>query len=340
MMGKVRHMLLILVVRVVSLMGHWVIVVAVETSMVVRAVIEVLRVVVSIVVAVLNLVVCIMMVRVVMLCDVLRLVLMVVYGQVVMHVMVTAVMFVIVHVLNVMVTEVLFVMSVVVMFDFVVLIGSMVFSSHFSVAVTLTVVSISWLIVVTSVWVMSKVGAFSGGIMPDWLVVAVVFTMLVLRFAMQVLTPAVLNITASVVMTRYLVVLHSGVYALILVAMAVLVTLKLILVLRISMVLAGFVLGFVLTLVVLSRFILMLPLLVIDFGLVIMMLVVMGVRKTNLLRVSMVVGTLGDNVLLLGASHSEVKRAVLQILVMVSIILVSMHVLRCHMMVAWVLVVV
>lgn len=42
MVGEVRHVLLILVVRVMSLMGHWVIVVTVETTMMVRAVIEVL----------------------------------------------------------------------------------------------------------------------------------------------------------------------------------------------------------------------------------------------------------------------------------------------------------
>ena len=42
MVGEVRHVLLILVVRVMSLMGHWVIVVTVETTMMVRAVIEVI----------------------------------------------------------------------------------------------------------------------------------------------------------------------------------------------------------------------------------------------------------------------------------------------------------
>jgi len=54
----------------------------------------------------------------------------------------------------------------------------------------------------------------------------------------------------------------------------------------------------------------------------------------------MVVSALRDNILLLGFGHSEVKRSVLLVLVMVSIILVATGVLRCHMVVGWVLIVV
>ena len=54
----------------------------------------------------------------------------------------------------------------------------------------------------------------------------------------------------------------------------------------------------------------------------------------------MVVGTLLDNVVLFGASHSEVKRLVLLIFVVVGVVLVSVDVLRGHVVVSGVLVVV
>ena len=41
-MSEVRYMFLIFIVRVLSLVGHWVIVFTVKTTMVVRAIIEVL----------------------------------------------------------------------------------------------------------------------------------------------------------------------------------------------------------------------------------------------------------------------------------------------------------
>ncbi len=74
--------------------------------------------------------------------------------------------------------------------------------------------------------------------------------------------------------------------------------------------------------------------------LVVAVLVVVGVRGTNLLGVSVVVASLGNDVMLLRASDSEVERLVLLILVVVGVILVAVHVLRGHVMVARVLVVV
>ena len=84
----------------------------------------------------------------------------------------------------------------------------------------------------------------------------------------------------------------------------------------------------------------MLPFLMINLGLVVVMLVVMLVRRTNLLRVSMVVGTLRNDVLFIGTGHGEVLLVCLLIIVMVSVVLVSMNVLRGHVMMAGVLVVV
>lgn len=54
----------------------------------------------------------------------------------------------------------------------------------------------------------------------------------------------------------------------------------------------------------------------------------------------MIVSALGDNIFLLGFSHSEVKRSMLLVLVVICIILVATGVLRCHVMVGWVLIVV
>ena len=56
------------------------------------------------------------------------------------------------------------------------------------------------------------------------------------------------------------------------------------------------------------------PLLMVDLSLVVVVLVVVRVGRTNLTRVSVVVGTLGDNVALLRPCHCEVHRLVLFIL--------------------------
>ena len=56
------------------------------------------------------------------------------------------------------------------------------------------------------------------------------------------------------------------------------------------------------------------PLLMVNLGLVVVVLVVVRVRRTNLTRVSVVIGTLGDNIALLRPCHSEVHRLVLFIL--------------------------
>lgn len=68
---EVRYVLLVLIVAMTSLVSHWVLVVAVKTAMVVRAIIEVLGVVVSVMVTMLHLVVRVMNVSVMMLRDVL-----------------------------------------------------------------------------------------------------------------------------------------------------------------------------------------------------------------------------------------------------------------------------
>ena len=74
--------------------------------------------------------------------------------------------------------------------------------------------------------------------------------------------------------------------------------------------------------------------------LVVVMLVMVGVGRANLLGVSVVVGTLGDDVVLTGESHSEVERLVLGILVVVGVVLVAVSVLRGHVVVSGILIVV
>lgn len=80
MVGEVRHVLLILVVRVVTFFGHGIVVLAVEAAVVEGAVVEMLGVVVGVVVTVLHLVVSIVVVGVVMHFEVLWGVVMVVKG--------------------------------------------------------------------------------------------------------------------------------------------------------------------------------------------------------------------------------------------------------------------
>ena len=101
MVREVRHVLLILVVRVVSLVGQWVVILAVDASMVVRAVIEVLRVVGGVVVTVLHLVMSVVMVGVVVHGDVLRLVQVRIQRQIVVDAQMSILVVMLVHVLHI-----------------------------------------------------------------------------------------------------------------------------------------------------------------------------------------------------------------------------------------------
>lgn len=74
--------------------------------------------------------------------------------------------------------------------------------------------------------------------------------------------------------------------------------------------------------------------------LVVAVLVVVRVGCSDFLRVGVVVASLGDDVVLLRSGHSEVLRLVFFALIVVSIILVTMSVLRGHVVVVWVLIVV
>ena len=72
MVSEVRHVFLVFVVRVVTFSSHRIVVVTMETAMMVRAIVEVLRIIVSIVVTVFHLVMGVMDVRVVVHSDVFR----------------------------------------------------------------------------------------------------------------------------------------------------------------------------------------------------------------------------------------------------------------------------
>jgi len=74
--------------------------------------------------------------------------------------------------------------------------------------------------------------------------------------------------------------------------------------------------------------------------LVITVLVVVRVGCSDFLRMGVVITSLGDDVVLLRSSHSEVKRLVLFVLIVISIILVTMGVLRGHVVMDRVLIVV
>ena len=77
-----------------------------------------------------------------------------------------------------------------------------------------------------------------------------------------------------------------------------------------------------------------------SLNLVVLVLVVVAVRATDLLWVGVVVSSLGDNIVVFGPRHSEVHRLVLLVLVVVGVVLVAVGVLRGHVVVRGVLVVV
>ena len=83
----------------------------------------------------------------------------------------------------------------------------------------------------------------------------------------------------------------------------------------------------------------MIPSLMVDLGLVVVMIVVVRVGCADLAWVGMVIGALGDDIGLLGSRNREVQRRVLLILIVVSVVFVTMDVLRSHVVMARVLVV-
>jgi hypothetical protein len=85
-MGEVRHVLLIFIVRVVTSMAQWIVILSMDASVVVRAVVEVLRIVVSVMVTVLHLVVRVVMLAIVVHGDVLRLMHVGVVAQIVVNI--------------------------------------------------------------------------------------------------------------------------------------------------------------------------------------------------------------------------------------------------------------
>lgn len=283
--SEVRHVLLVLVVGVVALVSHWIIVVAVETAVMHWAVIEVLTVVVGVVVAVLHLVMSVVQISVVVLSNVLWLVMVSIDGQVVVHIVVVALLTVVllVHMLDVVVAVVN--INVVVR-DFVML-SALVLSLSFIIAVAIAVMAVSWLVVSTSVWVVSVVAALASSVVPHWLIVGVV-----LLSILVVGRPAKVQVFIPAVIIGVFVVTGSDV--LILGTMAILVVLERVFVLstftamiRLMDVGATFDLIFALVVVLWA-----IPLLVVNLGLVVVVLIVVGVRRSNLSRVCMVVGTL------------------------------------------------
>ena len=99
--GEVRHVLLIFVVGVMSFVGHRVVVLTVDSSVVEGAVVEVLGVVVGVVVTVLHLVMSVVMVGVVVHGDVLRLVQVRIQRQIVVDAQMSILVVMLVHVLHI-----------------------------------------------------------------------------------------------------------------------------------------------------------------------------------------------------------------------------------------------
>lgn len=179
--SEVRHMFLILIVRVATFMSHWVNVGSVQTAMVHWAVIEVLLFVVRTMVSVLH----------------------------VPHLMprlfkVLTVVLSIVPVLTLMIT--VQILDIMISMDSVMLIlmhnGDVVVNCGLnrvhccclSIAVAVGMVRVEGLVVaVTSVWVVGEMGALASGVVLHGLFIAIVLGILVVRSrSVQVLTPSVI----------------------------------------------------------------------------------------------------------------------------------------------------
>lgn len=313
-------------------MGHGVVVLSVETSVVVRAVVEVFRVVVGVMVTVLHLVVSVVVVGVVVHLDVLGGVVVAVQGQIVVHVVMRGLVVVLIHVLNVVL----------------VLVGGLVVRSlgffgrsrsgsswllglsGLRVRVV-TVTRVSSLVVVRVVGVGICVGAVSFlalAVVLNNLIVAEAVRRVFLRFVAWLGVVTVLLAPLAAEVARLGVRVFSLVSAVLLMLGGTLV-----LVASVLVVLGG-------TLVRVPG--VLVGGLVVDWDtldFVIVVLVVVSVRLANLLGVGVVVGTLGDDVVLFGASHGEVERLVLLVFIVVGVVLVASNVFRGHMVVSGVLVV-
>ena len=156
----------------------------------------------------------------------------------------------------------------------------------------------------------------------------------------QVLFPVFTSVN---LVMRLLVILLSFMAVFILTSVSVSVVIAFDLILKTNTVFSWHVLVLILTLMVLMARLVMLsciPLLLVDLSLVVVVLIVVRERWSNFTWMSMIVGTLGHDIMLLRSSHSEMKRAMLLILIVIGVIFMAMDILRSHVVMAWVLVVV
>ena len=193
------------------------------------------------------------------------------------------------------------------------------------VSITVAVMGAVWLIVATmavsGVRVVGEVGALTGCVMLDRLVTRkVILRRLVIAIVLamfQVMLPGVVHwlSTSVYVMAWHFMMSHCPMHTFYLHIVSVFVASQFILVMAAEL---GCVFVLVDAIVMVGEDWLVhrscIPLLMVNLGLVLVVLVVVRVRRTNLTRVSVVIGTLGDNIALLRPCHSEVHRLVLFIL--------------------------
>lgn len=279
--GEMRHMLFILIVRVVTFGSHRVIVVSVETAMMHRGIIEVLGVVMCIMMSVLNLMhlVFIEVIRIVMHGDVLRLNMVGISGNTV--------------------------------------------ASHVGAMMMKLIQMLNVVIILMFLVVLNNVGSFMGNSV-------VVSIMVLVATAISMLALGVISLTVLVLTIIIALLMMDGVFVLSNVAAVIL-----------RSVVVGCVWG---AIIVVGNNVLVAFTVVnghlLNLNLVGMVLVVVGIRSANLLGVSVVVNTLGDSIVLLRSSDSEVLGVVLLVIIVVGIVLVTVSVLRGHVVVSRVLIVI
>ena len=326
-LSEVRHVFLVLVVAVEALVSHWVLIDSMDSSVVHRRVVEVLRVVVGVVMTVLHLMMGVMHVSEVVLCHVLWVMQVCIKRQVVMDVVVTQLVMDLVHVLDVKIIMDNFVMN-----DSLVLVQRLCLL--LSLGTWLCGIRVSDFIrVVLPVWVVSIVAVIvSIGISIGVGVVSVI------AWPIEDLMAAILDFMSSVDSMIRESVSHFRVLCL----------LGLVILVVVSVVFLRFVVSWipvssVASVVVgvsisLNNGVVRWVGVLISVGMnwdalnvVIVVPVMVRVGWADLLWVSVVVSALGDDVVGLWSSDGEVERLVLLVFVVVSVILVTVDVLRGHM---------
>ena len=318
-MGEMRHMLLILIVRVMAFVGKRIIIFAMETTMVVRAIVEVVSIVMLVVmVSVLCLTTAVMALKIA-----------VVVNQVVI---VMKLMVLLIKSLNVMVVTNLLMLGIMGLMRDVMDNSMVVIRRHTSdflevrgimklrlmslvMCDGLSSLSVGVLSHIPGVVVLTSTINIIGAVMAALVIVLSRIVSVLKRCSIKhsPITVAVMADVIAVVYATSMILLSVGWHHPLVIGMTAMAGVATLLIGALMMATGTVVYS--------------------------LMHIVVRVGMRNLLGMCMVVFTLFDHIVLFRLSHGKVKWAVLHIFVMVGIIFVAVHILARHMMMTWVLIV-